>query len=161
MPTWMREIFRYGRQPWRLHACAVVCGAMWLTQAQAAGISKCRAANGAASYVSGACPAGQHTVWARDIATEDDTTQRDAIARTQQDTQRWQEAMRREGSQRSLRESRGATTRVSRGRDRNDTRCERARAQRDDVRRRDWMQMTYDRMLRLDAAVERACDGAE
>ena len=36
-------------------------------------------------------------------------------------------------------------------------RCERARERRDRIRDKEWMRMTYDRMIQLDDAVSEAC----
>lgn len=142
-----------------------LCGARWIISLgllwmlspaclHAAGLHKCRIANGGHLYASGGCPAGSRELWQREVAP--DPAQEAAVQRRWKEIEAWQGASRREAADRARRPSGLArTSHQSAGKVMNP--CERARQRRDRIRDRDWMRMTYDRMIRLDEEVADAC----
>lgn len=140
---------------WVVLACAwPVMMASGLGDADAAELRKCAMPNGRSAYVSEACPTGSREVWQR---TVDADPQHDvALKRRQDELSQWQQASRREAALRYRPvvarggSARDSTTNAA-------TRCERARQRRDRIRDKDWMRMTYDRMIQLDNDVAEAC----
>ena len=120
----------------------------------AAELRKCTMAGGRAIYVSEACPAGSREVWQGVV--EANPRHDVELKRRQDEIAQWQQASRREAALRQRPVS-------FRGSGRNNaeassaTRCERARQRRDRIRQKEWMRMTYDRMIQLDDEVREAC----
>ncbi len=141
---------------WRY--AAVICAA-WLAawgglgDAAAAELRKCLLSNGRAAYVSEACPAGSREAWQRIV--DADPGHDAALKRRQDDIAQWQQANRREAALRQRGVGMRGSTRN--GDAASSNRCERARQRRDRIRDKDWMRMTYDRMIQLDDEVNDAC----
>ncbi len=140
---------------WR---CVVLIGASWMAagcmgDATAAELRKCVMPNGRTAYVSEACPTGSREVWQRVI--DADPQHEAALKRRQDDITEWQQASRRESALRQRVASARGSTRS--GDATSSSRCERARQRRDRIRDKDWMRMTYDRMIQLDDEVNDAC----
>lgn len=135
-------------------AMAFVLAMIGMRDVAAADLRKCVFRDGRHAYVSDACPAGSRELWQRDIAPDahaDAERQRrlDEIAQ-------WQKASRQEANAR-LR-GHGGTRGASRNAaSASPSKCERARQRRDRIRDRDFMRMTYDRMIQLDQEVADAC----
>lgn len=125
-----------------------------LHSAAAAELRKCALPNGRAAYVSDACPSGSREIWQRAVAS--DPRHEAELKRRQQALREWQQASQRAATMRnrpvSMRAN-GARNIVSASA----TRCERARQRRHRIRDKDWMRMTYDRMVQLDEEVAEAC----
>lgn len=124
-----------------------------LHSAAAAELRKCALPNGRAAYVSDACPSGSREIWQRAVAS--DPRHEAELKRRQQALHQWQQASRRQAASRQRPYSTGANG--GRSVSTAATRCERARQRRDRIRDKDWMRMTYDRMIRLDDEVAEAC----
>lgn len=140
---------------WR---CAIVIAAAWMTtcgglgDVAAAELRKCILSNGRAAYVSEACPAGSRQAWQR--AVDADPGHDAAVKRRLDEISQWQQASRRDAVRRQWVSGMRGTTRSGEGAS---NRCERARQRRDRIRDKEWMRMTYDRMIQLDDEVNEAC----
>lgn len=136
----------------------VVAGALVLLVAQpilATELYKCALRGGGHVYSSQPCPSGSREVWQREVAP--DPIPDAATRRRLQDIAQWQQESRRETALRQSAGS-GAGRRLTRSTAASEARrCERARERRDRIRDRDWMRMTYDRMVTLDQEVADAC----
>ena len=115
-------------------------------------LRKCTWANGRHAYVSSACPEGSREAWLRDVAA--DPQHEAGVKRRLDDIAQWQQASRRESAARMRPTVQRGGVRA--GTD-NTSRCERARQRRDRIRDKDWLRMTYDRMIQLDDEVAEAC----
>lgn len=136
----------------------LACGlSLWMLMATAgvaaAELRKCRLSNGRPAYMSEACPAGSREVWQRDVAA--DPAHAAALKRRQDDLKQWEQASRREAALRLRAVAHRGSARHSTASA--PSRCERAQARRDRIRDKDWMRMTYDRMIQLDDEVSEAC----
>ena len=121
--------------------------------AHAGELRKCVLRDGRHAYVSEACPAGSRELWQQDVAPD---PRADAERKRRLDEiGQWQKASRQEASARQRGGSRASTS--SRGAAASASTCERARQRRDRIRDREWMRMTYDRMIQLDQDVSDAC----
>lgn len=150
------------QEQWRgvtrgMTSVCVILLAAWgvMGDVAAAELRKCKLPSGQPVYVSDACPAGSHEVWQRVVTA--DPRHDLALKQRQDDISQWQQASRRETASRL----RPLALRGSGGRSSSDSsmavRCERARERRDRIRDKEWMRMTYDRMIQLDDAVSEAC----
>lgn len=121
--------------------------------ADAGELRKCALRDGRHAYVSDACPAGSRELWQQDVAPD---PQADAERQRRLDEiAQWQKVSRQEASARQRSASRARTS--SRSATTSASTCERARQRRDRIRDREWMRMTYDRMIQLDQDVSDAC----
>lgn len=123
-------------------------------QAQAAELRKCALPGGRIAYVSDACPSGSRQLWQRAVAS--DPQHAVTLKQRQAEIERWQQTKQREAAS----QQRQYSTRARNTRSialASETRCERARQRRDRIRSKDWMRMTYDRIIQLDDDVAAAC----
>ena len=132
----------------------VLVWAMWLPTLHAAGLHKCLLPGGNHLYANGGCPTGSREIWQRQ--TEPDPAQEASVLRRWKDIEAWQDGNRRKASARA-RQAVGTRRTATRNAEAAASGCERARQRRERIRDRDWMRMTYDRMVRLDQDVRDAC----
>ena len=134
---------------WMMVALLAVAGGAW-----AGDVHQCLGQGGAVSYVDGDCPAGTHPGWTRSY-DEDRAGQARAIRQARQETLDWQRSNRAEIAA-MMRVRRGGRVASARGGDGMD-RCQRSRHRRDRIRDREFMSMTWKRMVALDDDVREAC----
>ena len=139
---------------WLSLVSMVMWAAGYTWDAHAVELRKCRLPSGRMAYASDACPRGSHEIWRRDI--QPDHQHDAALKRRQADIAQWQQASRREASMR-LRQPAARVGSGRAGESASASRCERARQRRDRIRDKEWMRMTYDRMVKLDDDVAEAC----
>lgn len=142
---------RWRAAAWR--AAALVPLVLLAAAGSAGELRKCVLADGRRAYVSDACPAGSREVWQRGITPDPGNDA--ALKRRHDEIARWEQASRQEAA---LRLRRNAVARSGvRAPAAATSPCERARQRRDRIRDREWMRMTYERMVRLDQDVADAC----
>lgn len=146
MRQWIESM---GRCVVLICVASVPCGAMG--DVAAGELRKCVLPNGRHAYASDACPSGSREVWRQVVAA--DPKHDAALKRRLDEIGQWQQASRREAAMRLRPVSVRGGARV----DSAATRCERARQKRDRIRDKEWMRMTYDRMIQLDDMVADAC----
>lgn len=131
--------------------CALI--SIWAITLQAGELRRCRLANGGIHYSDAACPPGSKEVWVRDLGAANTPLSEEARARMQ-DARAWQRENRSEVAAWVKRQQ---TVRSTGRRGTTIDRCDRARKQRDRIRDREFMTMTFDRAVELDDRVREQC----